>query len=222
MNNQYEHELVPLIHRILDVSANAIHLGLVPNWPRDSIPKSPIVQKLALIVLPVLYPWWSRELEIEYEQFGPYSPVVGSVFKELVEQGQCAIREDYLEVGPASFDERINFPEITELFVQQLINYSSNPVLTQFETIEVFSIIAVEQEAYFRSLKVLRRMTYVTEEQKKAIIKRVIQRMEDIPHLRSFIQERGEKYAKKFISETIDAFYDALKSSGNEWYTPDN
>lgn len=216
MDHQYNNELVPLIHRILDVSANIIHLNDVPNWPRDSLPKSPIVQKLALITLPVLYPWWTRLLEIEYEQFGPYSPVVGSVFQELLDQGQCVIQDDSLEVGPASFDEQANFPEITELFIQHLINYSSNPILSQFETIELFSIIAVEQEAFFRSLKVLRRMMYITEDQKKRISNRVLHRMMDIPHLRSFIQDRGEIYARNFVSDTIDAFYDATRISSKD------
>ena len=49
------------------------------------------------MTLPVLYPWWTTHLEIEYERFGPYSPVVGSAFEELLNQGQCFISEDTLE-----------------------------------------------------------------------------------------------------------------------------
>ncbi len=219
MDHQYNNELLPLIHRILDIAANNIHLQYVPSWPRDSLPKSPIVQKLILTVLPVFYPWWTRHLEIEYEQFGPYSPIVGSVFEELLEDGQCIIAGDSLEVGPASFDEQANFPEITEIFIQYLINYCTNPILTQFETIEVFSIIAVEQEPFFRSIKVLRRMSYVTEEQKKKVISRVMKKMLDIPHLRSFIHDRGDTYARNFVSDTIDAFYDAISHSGKNIFT---
>ena len=214
MDKNYNHELLPILHRILDVSAQAIHLEQVPNWPRDSLPKSPIVQKLGLIVIPIFYPWWSHQLEIEYEQFGPYSPVIASVFEEMLEQGQCIINENYLEVGPPSFEEQINFPEITELFIQKLLSNSVNPILTQFEMIELFSIIAVEQEELFRSLKILRRMTYITDEQKKRLLLKVIKRMIDIPHLQAFIQERGTEYAKNFVAETIEAFYEAISLSG--------
>ena len=113
MNTTYDQELQPIFHRILDVSESVIHLQQVPNWTRDSLPKSPIVQKLGLIILPVFYPWWCRELEISYEQFGPYSPVIATVFEEMLEQGQCVLREDYLEVQPVSFEEKAVFPEIT-------------------------------------------------------------------------------------------------------------
>lgn len=210
MEQQYDQELIPIMHRILDVSAKTIHLEQVPNWPRDSLPKSPIIQKLGLIVIPVLYPWWCRDLEIEYEQFGPYSPIISEVFEEMLQQGQCSIQEDFLEVQPSSFEERSNFPEITELIIQKLISYSTNPILTQFETIELFSIISVEQEELFRSMKILRRMVSISEENKKILSKRVFKRMRTIPHLNSFINERGSLYASKFISETIDAFYDAI------------
>ena len=212
MEQQYDEELLPIVHRILDVSAKTIHLEQVPNWPRDSLPKSPIIQKLGLIVIPVLYPWWCRDLEIEYEQFGPYSPIIANVFEEMLQQGQCSIREDFLEVQPTSLEEKTNFPEITELLVQKLLSYSNNPVLTQFETIELFSIISVEQEALFRSMKILRRMTTITEDKKKVLIKRVFRKMRDIPHLNSFINERGSLYSSKFISETIDAFYEAVSN----------
>ena len=212
MDQQYDYELMPILHRILDVSAKTIHLSQVPNWPRDSLPKSPIVQKLGLIIIPILYPWWSRHLEIEYEQFGPYSPIIASVFEEMLTQGQCSIQEDYLEVQPASFEEKTNFPEITELIIQKLLSYSNNPILTQFECIELFSIISVEQELLFRSMKILRRMTSITEEQKRMLIKKVFKRMKTIPHLNSFINERGSIYASKFISETIDAFYEAISN----------
>lgn len=210
MEQMYDHELLPIVHRILDVSAKTIHLEQVPNWPRDSLPKSPIVQKLGLIIIPVLYPWWCRDLEIEYEQFGPYSPIIANVFEEMLQQGQCTIQEDYLEVQPTSFEEKTNFPEITELIIQKLLSFSNNPVLTQFETIELFSIISVEQESLFRSLKILRRMTSIGEEHKKTLIKKVFRKMREIPHLNSFINERGSLYSSKFISETIDAFYDAI------------
>lgn len=210
MEPQYDYELMPILHRILDVSAKTIHLTQIPNWPRDSLPKSPIVQKLGLIIIPLLYPWWSRDLEIEYEQFGPYSPVIASVFEEMLVQGQCSIHEEFLEVQPTSLEEKSTFPEITELFIQRLLSYSSNPILTQFETIEIFSIISVEQEALLRSMKILRRMTILSEEQKKLLIRRVFKQMKNIPHLNSFINERGSLYASKFISETIDAFYESI------------
>ena len=76
----------------------------------------------------------------------------------------------------------------------------------------------VEQEAYFRSIKVLRRMSYVTEDQKKKILGRIMKRMLDIPHLRSFIQDRGEVYARNFVSDTIDAFYGAIDHSGKDTF----
>ena len=210
MEQHYDQELLPILHRILDVSAKTIHLEQVPNWPRDSLPKSPIIQKLGLIVIPLLYPWWCRDLEIEYEQFGPYSPIIASVFEEMLSQGQCSVQEDNLEVQPTSFEEKSIFPEITELLIQKLLSYSNNPILTQFETIELFSIISVEQENLFRSMKILRRMTNITDEQKKILIKRVFRRMREIPHLNSFINERGSLYSSRFISETIDAFYEAM------------
>ena len=212
MEQQYDYELLPILHRILDVSAKTIHLTQIPNWPRDSLPKSPIVQKLGLIVIPLLYPWWSRDLELEYEQFGPYSPVIASVFEEMLVQGQCSIYEEFMEVQPTSLEEKSTFPEITELFIQKLLSYSNNPILTQFETIELFSIISVEQEGLLRSMKILRRMTVLSEEQKKLLIRRVFRRMKEIPHLNSFINERGSVYASKFILETIDAFYDAFSN----------
>ncbi len=210
MEQQYDYELMPILHRILDVSAKTIHLSQVPNWPRDSLPKSPIVQKLGLIVIPILYPWWCRDLEIEYEQFGPYSPIIASVFEEMLTQEQCSIHEEFLEVQPSTFEEKNNFPEITELLIQKLISYSNNPILTQFECIELFSIISVEQEAFFRSMKILRKMTIITDRQKKLLLRRVFRRMKEIPHLNGFINERGSVYASKFISETIDAFYEAF------------
>ena len=86
------------------------------------------------------------------------------------------------------------------------------PILTQFECIELFSIISVEQEAFFRSMKILRRMTIINEDHKKVLIKKVFRRMKEIPHLNSFINERGSIYATKFISETIDAFYEAISN----------
>ena len=171
MDQTYDYELMPILHRILDVSAKTIHLSQVPNWPRDSLPKSPIVQKLGLIIIPVLYPWWCRDLEIEYEQFGPYSPIIANVFEEMLLQGQCSIQEEFLEVQPTSFEEKSNFPEITELIIQKLLSYSNNPILTQFECIELFSIISVEHESLLRSMKILRRMTAITDEQKKILIK---------------------------------------------------
>lgn len=212
MENEYGHELQPILHRILEASAQTIHLGMVPNWPRDSLPKSPIVQKLGLIVISSLYPWWCRDLEIEYEQFGPYSAVLADVFEKMLEDGQCLINEDYLEVVPSSFEEKNDFPEITELFIQKLISYSNNPVLEEFETIELFSIIAVEHEALCREMRILRRITSLTTDQKKKLISRTLQRMRTIPHLNSFILERGKNYALYFISETIDAFYEAFIS----------
>lgn len=210
MEQQYDYELMPMLHRILDVSAKTIHLSQVPNWPRDSLPKSPIVQKLGLIIIPILYPWWCRDLEIEYEQFGPYSPIIASIFEEMLLQKQCSIHEEFLEVNPSSFEEKSNFPEITEIIVHKLLSYSNNPVLTQFECIELFSIISVEQEALFRSMKILRRMTLISGEQKRLLLKRVFRRMKEIPHLNSFINERGSYYASRFIFETIDAFYEAF------------
>ena len=216
MEQVYDQELLPILHRILDVSAKTIHLEQVPNWPRDSLPKSPIVQKLGLIIIPVLYPWWCNDLEIEYEQFGPYSPIIANVFEEMLQQGQCSIHADYLEVQPTSFEEKSNFPEITELVIQKLLSYSNNPILTQFETIELFSIISVEQQALFRSLMILRRMTTISDDQKKVLIKRVFRKMREIPHLNSFIHERGTLYTSKFISETIDAFYNAVTGITND------
>lgn len=211
MVQKYEYELMPILHRILDVSSNTnIHLNQVPNWPRDSLPKSPIVQKLGLIIIPILYPWWCRDLEIEYEQFGPYSPIIASVFEEMLTQGQCSIQEEFLDVQPATFEEKSAFPEITELIIHKLLSYSNNPILTQFECIELFSIISVEQEQLFRSMKILRRMTVISDDLKKNLIKRVFRRMREIPHLNSFINERGSLYASKFISETIDAFYESV------------
>ena len=212
MEQQYDYELMPILHRILDVSARTIHLSQVPNWPRDSLPKSPIVQKLGLIIIPILYPWWCRDLEIEYEQFGPYSPIIASIFEGMLQTGQCSIQEEFLEVQPTTFEEKSTFPEITELVIQKLLSYSNNPILTQFECIELFSIISVEQEAFFRSMKILRRMTIINEDHKKVLIKKVFRRMKEIPHLNSFINERGSIYTTKFISETIDAFYEAISN----------
>ena len=158
----------------------------------------------------MFYPWWCRDLEISYEQFGPYSPVIATVFENMLEQGQCILREGYLEVQPVSIEEKFVFPEITELFIQKLLSYSLNPILCQFETLEVFSIISVEQEAMFRFLKILRRMNDLDDDQRTRLIQRVLQRMEMIPHLHSFIQERGLTNTKQFLSEMIDSFYEAL------------
>ena len=220
MTQSYENELVPILHRILDVSAKTIHLNQVPNWPRDSLPKSLIIQKLGLIAIPVLYPWWSRELEIEYEQFGPFSPVLNFAFEQLLENGKCAVIENELEIQPMTIEEINDFPEISELFIQKIISYSNNPILSEFECLEIFSIISVEQEQLFRKLKILRRMTSLTNEHKKLLTKRVIKKMNEIPHLNSFIVERGLHYAMQFISETIDAFYHAIaltiKSNKND------
>ena len=215
ISDKYENELLPILHRILDVSGTAIHLQNVPNWPRDSLPKSPIVQKLGLIVIPVLFPWWCRELEINYEQFGPYSTVLASVWQQLLDQGQCLVVEEQLEIQPASFEEKSNFPEITELFIQKLISYSSNPILTQFETIELFSILAVEQEALLRSQKILRRMNYIPEQLRKKLLQRVYQKMLNIPHFNAFISERGKDYAMNFIEDLLEAFYDAVPSTNS-------
>ena len=159
MEQQYNQELLPILHRILDASAQTIHLNQVPNWPRDSLPKSPIIQKLGLIIIPILYPWWCRDLEIEYEQFGPYSPIIANVFEEMLSLGQCSISEDFLEVQPSSFEEKSVFPEITELIIQKLLSYCNNPILSEFETIELISIISVEQESLCRSMKFLMCMT---------------------------------------------------------------
>ena len=216
MEQQYNQELLPILHRILDASAQTIHLNQVPNWPRDSLPKSPIIQKLGLIIIPILYPWWCRDLEIEYEQFGPYSPILASVFEEMLSQGQCSISEEFLEVQPSSFEEKSVFPEITELIIQKLLSFCNNPILSEFETIELFSIISVEQETLCRSMKILRRMTQLSADQKKILIKRVFRRMKEIPHLNSFIIERGSLYVSKFISESIDAFYDAFIQFNSE------
>ena len=35
------------------------------NWYRNSIPKSPIIQKLGLIVIPLIFPYWFKDMEIE-------------------------------------------------------------------------------------------------------------------------------------------------------------
>ena len=210
LTDNYENELLPILHRILEVSADAIHLQNVPNWPRDSLPKSPIVQKLGLIVIPLFYPWWCRELEINYEQFGPYSTVLASAWQQLLDQSQCLVVEDTLEVQPSSFEEASNFPEITELFIQKLISYSQNPIFTQFETLELFSIIAVEQETLLRSQKILRRMNYIPAELQKKLLHRIYHKMLDIPHFNAFISERGKDYALNFITESIDAFYEAV------------
>ena len=53
----------------------------------------------------------------------------------------------------------------------------------------------------------------INEVHKKILIKKVFRRMKEIPHLNSFINERGSFYASKFISETIDAFYEAISNS---------
>ena len=104
MKKDYTHELLPILHRILDVSGSAIHLQQIPNWPRDSLPKSPMIQKLGLIVIPILYPWWCRDLEINYEQFGPYSPVIATVFNTMLDQGVCSVVNDTIDVLPVSFE----------------------------------------------------------------------------------------------------------------------
>ena len=59
-------------------------------------------------------------------------------------------------------------------------------------------------------------MTQLSTYQKKIIIKRVFRRMKEIPHLNSFITERGSLYASKFISESIEAFYDAFIQFNSE------
>jgi len=64
-----------------------------------------------------------------------------------------------------------------------------------------------------KSIRVLRRMSYITEEQKNKINGRVLQRMREIAHLRSFMQDREEVYARNFVSDTIEAFYEAVSIS---------
>ena len=213
MKKDYTHELLPIVHRILDVSGSAIHLQQIPNWPRDSLPKSPMIQKLGLIVIPILYPWWCRDLEINYEQFGPYSPVIATVFNTMLDQGVCSVVNDTIDVLPVSFEESSTFPEITELFIQHLLRFSTNPILSQFETIELFSIISVEQEALFRSMRILRRMTVIPFELRSKLLQRVLYRMSTIPHLQAFMLERGNEYTKKFLTELIDTFYEGLQES---------
>lgn len=44
--NKFSLELTPILHRILAIASSSINLHQVPNWPRDSLPKSPIVHKL--------------------------------------------------------------------------------------------------------------------------------------------------------------------------------
>ena len=215
MKKDYTHELLPILHRILDASGSAIHLQQIPNWSRDSLPKSLMIQKLGLIITPILYPWWCRDLEINYEQFGPNSPVIATIFDTMLDQGVCSVTEDTMEVLPVSFEESSCFPEITELFIQHLIKFSTNPILTQFETIELFSIISVEQEALLRSMKILRRMTAIPTELQTKLLQRVIYKMTSIPHLQAFMQERGNEYTKKFISELIETFYEGLQQSIN-------
>jgi hypothetical protein len=58
-------------------------------------------------------------------------------------------------------------------------------------------------------------MSSISDDIKKVLIKRVFRKMKDIPHLNSFILERGSVYATKFISETIDVFYEAISCTLN-------
>ena len=209
----YSQELTPILHRILDVSANKIQLHQIPNWPRDSLPKSPIVQKLALITIPILYPWWAKELEIETEQFGPYSPILAESFLELLDNEKCSVQKDELVVQPSTLEEIVCFPEITELLIQTLVTSSINPVLTQFENLELFSIISVEHEKFFRERGILRRMLSPTLKQQDIILNRVLDRMHEIPHFKAFIDERGLRYAQIYIDEAINWFYTAILRS---------
>ena len=113
-SRKFSLELTKILHRILDVSADKISLQQIPNWPRDSLPKSPLVHKLGLIVIPILYPWWSQNLDIQYEQFGPDSNCISDFFEELLEDKKCRIIENEMIIQPPSMEEVVTFPEITE------------------------------------------------------------------------------------------------------------
>ena len=200
----FSKELTTILHLILDVSADKISLQQIPNWPRDSLPKSPLVHKLGLIVIPILYPWWFQDLDIHYEQFGPVSNSISYSFEELLEDRRCQIKENEMVVLPPSLEEVGNFPQITELLVEKIINSSINPILTQFENLELFSIISVEQASYFAEQNIKRQMFFTKGEDRKLIGKRVFKRMREIPHLDTFIDERGKGSASKYVFEVID------------------
>ena len=86
-------------------------------------------------------------------------------------------------------------------------------MLTQFENLELFSIISVEQEAYFRDRGILRRILSLDLIQEKRIRNRVLNRMKEIPHFNAFIQERGMRYSKMYVSEAMEWFYDTISVS---------
>lgn len=211
-SSPYSTELIPILHRILDITADSIRLQQVPNWPRDSLPKSPIVQKLGLIVISTLHPWWLPELEVSYEQFGPYSPILALAFEEMLESGRCEVLEEGQElvVQPTSLEERMDFPEISEKLLNNLISISITPVLTQFECIEMFSIVAVEHNLLLKKQGILRRKLFLGDHLQERLVTRVIARMYHIPHLNDFILDRGISYAYCFVKEMIEAFYEAL------------
>jgi hypothetical protein len=212
---RFSKELTTIIHRILDVCADKIQLQQVPNWPRDSLPKSPLVHKLSLIVIPILYPWWTQNLDLHYEQFGPVSNYVTECFEELLEEKKCQVVDNQMLVQPPSLEEKATFPEITEIFLDKIIRSSNNPILTQFENLELFSIISVEQAQYFADQEIRRQMFSITEKDRIDIGKRVFKRMREISHLDAFINDRGSKSASNYVLEAIDWFYEAVSLSVN-------
>ncbi|MHA2365839.1 MAG: hypothetical protein ACXAC7_17910 [Candidatus Hodarchaeales archaeon] len=203
----FSNEFVPILHRILDLS-ETIRLQQLPNWPRDSMPKSPIAQKLGLIFIPLLYPWWVEKMEIEYEQFGPFSPAIATAFDEIIETGRGELNGNELIIQPTSIEERTDFPEITEGLMIDLITKCKSPIISQFECLEIMSIISVEHVRLLRKNGILRRkLSIPTETMQKQLYKEVFKRMRGIPHLAYFIEKRGILYAYEFIKEVAEEFY---------------
>lgn len=203
---------MPILHVILDCAGENIKLQQLTNWYRNSIPKTPIIQKLGLIIIPLIFPYWFRDMEIEYEQFGPYSTAIAESYQEMLETGRIEIFNDELIIKPTSFEERSLLPAYIELLIRSIISSTMSPILPQFDLIELFSIISVEHTRLLNENGYLRRMFVLPNNQLKNILcYRILNRMEEIPHLLAFIHDRGQNYVKKFINELVEEFYSILQ-----------
>ena len=164
-------------------------------------------------MISALYPSRNPYLEISYQELGPFSPKIDLVFRDLLAEGICKINGDYLEILPCSINENDHFIEISELFIHKLIVYCNNKILDPFETIELFSIISVEQARLNHSQNVFRPMTTISLENKKLLIIRVKNSMKYTKLLSRFVLNYSPTYVYNFINERIDDFYDALRTS---------
>lgn len=210
-------DLKRLVHLVLDLSANNINLNQLPNWSRESIPKTPIIQKLGLIAISLFYPLLYSKIEINDENFGPHSPQITEATKELIEVGDCIIYDDegfsgQLVVKPTTYSERREFLEIFN-FLQDLIDIAQTSCLSQFEFFEIFSVIAVEHASFLAKQDIFRRKFDIKFNHQIQICKSVFSRLKKYPHLYSFIKEHGEDCTYDLVQEIVYEFYSLLNNS---------